>query len=63
VVVEGIETAEQADYFRKIGGTIQGQGWYYGRPVSTDSIHELFSALSAAPEWPTGFPVLDPATE
>jgi sensor c-di-GMP phosphodiesterase-like protein len=62
VVVEGIETVEQADYFRKIGGKIQGQGWYYGRPVSPAKMHELFPLPSAAPEYPVGCPVLDPAT-
>jgi sensor c-di-GMP phosphodiesterase-like protein len=63
VVVEGIETAEQADYFRKLGGKIQGQGWYYGRPVSAAKMHELFPAPSAAPGYPAGCPVPDPATK
>lgn len=63
VVVEGIETAEQADYFRKIGGKIEGQGWYYGRPVSAAKMHELFPSPSATPEYPTGCPVPDPANE
>lgn len=45
VVVEGIETEEQAEYFRKIGGAIQGQGWYYGRPIPSAMMHELFFAL------------------
>jgi sensor c-di-GMP phosphodiesterase-like protein len=33
VVVEGIETEEQAMYFREAGPGILGQGWLYGRPV------------------------------
>ena len=33
VVVEGIETREQADYFRHAGGGILAQGWFFGRPV------------------------------
>jgi sensor c-di-GMP phosphodiesterase-like protein len=49
VVVEGIETAEQAEYFRKIGGAIQGQGWYYGRPVPAARMHELFPEPSPLP--------------
>lgn len=33
VVVEGIETEVQADYFAANGRKIHGQGWLYGRPV------------------------------
>jgi len=33
VVVEGIETSEQAEYFRKVGVGALGQGWYFSRPV------------------------------
>jgi len=33
VVVEGIETAEQADYFRKTGKPMLGQGSLFGQPV------------------------------
>jgi sensor c-di-GMP phosphodiesterase-like protein len=33
VVVEGIETSEQAEYFRRAGAGILGQGWFFGRPV------------------------------
>lgn len=32
VVVEGIETEEQREYFRKAGVGILGQGWLFGRP-------------------------------
>jgi sensor c-di-GMP phosphodiesterase-like protein len=52
VVVEGIETAEQAEYFRKIGGAIQGQGWYYGKPVPAATMHELFPAPNPLPATP-----------
>ena len=34
VVVEGIETAEQADYFRSAFPGALGQGWLFGRPVA-----------------------------
>ena len=33
VVVEGIETEEQREYFRQAGAGILGQGWLFGRPV------------------------------
>jgi sensor c-di-GMP phosphodiesterase-like protein len=33
VVAEGIETEEQAEYFRKAGVGILGQGWLFGRPA------------------------------
>jgi sensor c-di-GMP phosphodiesterase-like protein len=33
VIVEGIETAEQAEYFRQARTGMMGQGWYFGRPV------------------------------
>ena len=33
VVVEGIETKEQAEYFRAAGRGILGQGWLFGKPV------------------------------
>jgi sensor c-di-GMP phosphodiesterase-like protein len=34
VVVEGIETREQAEYFRGAGVGILAQGWFFGRPVA-----------------------------
>jgi sensor c-di-GMP phosphodiesterase-like protein len=34
VVVEGIETEEQAEYFRNAGDGTLGQGWLFGRPVA-----------------------------
>ena len=34
VVVEGIETNEQAEYFRKAGAGLLAQGYLYGKPVS-----------------------------
>jgi sensor c-di-GMP phosphodiesterase-like protein len=38
VVVEGIETREQAEYFRKAGAGILGQGWLFGQPVPAAQI-------------------------
>ncbi|MES2393523.1 MAG: EAL domain-containing protein [Acidobacteriota bacterium] len=47
VVVEGIETEEQAAYFREagretLGQAILGQGWLYGRPVPAAQFLEQF---------------------
>lgn len=47
VVVEGIETTEQADYFRLAGEggeAILGQGWLFGKPVPAAEFKRLFHA-------------------
>ena len=36
VIVEGIETEEQADYFAHAKGRILAQGWLFGHPVPAD---------------------------
>jgi len=41
VVVEGIETAEQAEYFRAAGRGILGQGWLFGKPVHVAQLRKL----------------------
>ena len=33
VIVEGVETEEQAEYLIGTGKVIQAQGWYFGKPV------------------------------
>jgi sensor c-di-GMP phosphodiesterase-like protein len=33
VIVEGVETAEQADYLTATGISMKAQGWYFGKPV------------------------------
>ena len=33
IVVEGIETEAQADYFRKMDTPMTAQGWFYGKPL------------------------------
>ncbi|QPA29024.1 EAL domain-containing protein [Brucella anthropi] len=33
VVIEGIETEAQADYFRKMKTPMTAQGWFYGKPM------------------------------
>jgi len=44
VVVEGIETEEQAQYFRAAGRGILGQGWLYGKPVPAAQFRKLVLA-------------------
>lgn len=39
VIVEGIETPGQAEYFALYEGTLYGQGWLFGRPVSAAGFH------------------------
>jgi sensor c-di-GMP phosphodiesterase-like protein len=41
VVVEGIETNEQAEYFRSAGRGILGQGWLFGKPVPAPQFRKL----------------------
>jgi sensor c-di-GMP phosphodiesterase-like protein len=41
VIVEGIETTQQADYFRALGGGLLGQGWLFSKPVSAAKLIKL----------------------
>jgi sensor c-di-GMP phosphodiesterase-like protein len=43
VVVEGVETNQQADYFCNAKLPIYAQGWLYGRPVSADEFHGMLA--------------------
>jgi hypothetical protein len=43
VIVEGVETDHQADYFPPDQPQIFGQGWLYGRPVSAEEFHTLLA--------------------
>jgi sensor c-di-GMP phosphodiesterase-like protein len=43
VIVEGIETEAQADYFMGAGQPVFAQGWYFGRPVAASRFHKLLS--------------------
>jgi sensor c-di-GMP phosphodiesterase-like protein len=43
VVVEGIETPQQAAYFAAVDKSIYAQGWLFGHPVSAESFHRLLS--------------------
>jgi sensor c-di-GMP phosphodiesterase-like protein len=44
VVVEGVETDRQANYFPTERTQIYGQGWLYGRPVSIEAFQGLLAA-------------------
>jgi sensor c-di-GMP phosphodiesterase-like protein len=43
VIVEGIETEQQAAYFSNSDREILGQGWLFGRPVSAEMLHEVMT--------------------
>jgi len=43
VIVEGVETNEQAGYFAAGGRPILAQGWLFGYPVSADEFHRILS--------------------
>ncbi|MGO9319143.1 MAG: EAL domain-containing protein [Terracidiphilus sp.] len=43
VIVEGIETGQQAEYFSPSALTILGQGWLYGRAVAPDEFQRLLA--------------------
>jgi len=47
VVVEGVETYRQADYFHPGAQRIYGQGWLYGRPVSAQDFLSLLAGEQA----------------
>jgi len=48
VVVEGIETEEQAEYFRAAGNGILGQGWLFGKPLPAAEFREFHAANDAS---------------
>ena len=43
VVVEGIETDQQALYFSNGTQRVYGQGWLYGRPISAEAFRALLA--------------------
>ena len=47
VVVEGIETQVQADYFAPNGHKIHAQGWLYGRPVPARTFLQMLDEEEA----------------
>jgi sensor c-di-GMP phosphodiesterase-like protein len=44
VVVEGVETAEQVEYFRDRKQPLYLQGWFFGFPVPPDDFHRLLAS-------------------
>nr|WP_235963997.1 EAL domain-containing protein [Brucella pseudintermedia] len=49
IVVEGIETEAQADYFRKMNTPMTAQGWFYGKPLPAgDAVALLLGRSSKA---------------
>ncbi|HUX45720.1 MAG TPA: EAL domain-containing protein [Terracidiphilus sp.] len=47
VVVEGVETEHQSNYFNSVGQKIFAQGWLYGRPVSAEVLSHLLAQESS----------------
>ena len=43
VVVEGVETEHQADYFSSVQQKIFAQGWLYGRPIAAEDFCRLLA--------------------
>jgi len=43
LIVEGVETAEQARYFAASPRAILAQGWRFGRPMLAESFHRLLA--------------------
>ncbi|WP_191091618.1 EAL domain-containing protein [Affinibrenneria salicis] len=48
VIVEGIETPEQADWVRRHCPGAVGQGWHFGRPMSGPRLRETFMLPAAS---------------
>ncbi len=49
VIVEGIETEHQANYFSSVRQKIYAQGWLYGRPIAAEDFRRLLAAQSPKP--------------
>jgi sensor c-di-GMP phosphodiesterase-like protein len=43
VIVEGVETAGQEDYFSETERPVYGQGWLYGRPLPAEQFLDLLA--------------------
>lgn len=41
VIVEGVETEEQAEYFRATKQPMRAQGWWFGRPMPAGDFHRM----------------------
>lgn len=62
VVVEGIETEQQALYFSTSRNRIYGQGWLYGRPISAEEFCSLLTEKEVVPEILVGKRIETPRT-
>jgi len=51
VIVEGIETPQQARYFAQSEQSIYAQGWLFGRPVPPDAFHRLLEGKARIGEY------------
>jgi sensor c-di-GMP phosphodiesterase-like protein len=47
VIVEGVETEEQAAYLVQTGKPMQAQGWYFGRPVKAPDLAKYYEQREA----------------
>jgi sensor c-di-GMP phosphodiesterase-like protein len=43
VIVEGVETQEQASYFANSDESVLGQGWLFGRPLAPEAFQRLLA--------------------
>ncbi|MGC9223775.1 MAG: EAL domain-containing protein [Terracidiphilus sp.] len=58
VIVEGIETTQQADYFSLATKKIYGQGWLFGRPMPAEALSaELLGNSFIRHPMPAGYTV------
>jgi sensor c-di-GMP phosphodiesterase-like protein len=44
VIVEGVETSQQASYFAEVDSSILAQGWLFGRPVPVSEFRGVLTA-------------------
>jgi sensor c-di-GMP phosphodiesterase-like protein len=49
VIVEGVETVEQAKYFARYDTPVMAQGWLFGRPVPPKELHRILVQDSIRP--------------
>jgi sensor c-di-GMP phosphodiesterase-like protein len=52
VIVEGVETSQQASYFDNADKSILAQGWYFGRPMPVDAFQNVLSEGKEETEHP-----------
>jgi sensor c-di-GMP phosphodiesterase-like protein len=48
IIVEGIETREQADYFVSVHKNIHAQGWLFGYPFPAEEFNKVLDAAQSA---------------